>query len=131
MDLLQSLNETEEIRDCRRMSPPMEKKCDAIKSKVPKLRSASSVDGMVARRARAAIHKESAEASRPSSCCARREASDPQRVNASTVPWQVIQGVNSPSAQAGSREGFVNYTFLTNTKSGMEALKCALPLKTL
>ena len=54
--------------------------------------------------------------------------SAPSRVNASTVPWRVIQGVNLPPEQVGSREGFKRDAFLTNSKSGMEALKCDLPL---
>ena len=47
------------------------------------------------------------------------------------MPWRFIQGMNPPPAQAGSREGFKSDVFLTNSESGTEALKCALPLKTL
>ena len=36
-----------------------------------------------------------------------------------------------PPAQAGSREGFISEMLFTNSKSGREALKCALPLNTL
>ena len=78
MELLQSIDETKEIYDFRLVSYPVERRCDATKVKVPKLQSASSVDGMVLRCTRAVVHKESAEASQTSNCCARREASDIQ-----------------------------------------------------
>ena len=110
--------------------PPAEKRCDATKAKVPRSRSASSADGIAARRTRAAFRRESAEARRPSSYWARREASTPPRVDASTVPCRVSQGVNPPPAHAGSREGLINDTFLTRASNGREALKCALPPNT-
>ena len=34
--------------------------------------------------------------------------------------------MNTPPVHVGSREGFKRDVFLTNAKSGMEALKCAL-----
>ena len=78
--------------------PAVEKRCDATKAEVPKSRSASSTDGMQARRTHAAVRRESTKAIRLSSCCARREASAPSQVDASTVPWRFIQGMNHPSA---------------------------------
>ena len=42
----------------------------------------------------------------------------------------VIQGVTPTPEQAGSMEGFKSDTFLTDARSGKEALKCALPPKT-
>ena len=103
--------------------PPDEKRCDATKANVPRSRSASSADGMMARRTLAAIRKESADARRPSNCCARREASALPRVDASTGHWRVSQVVNPLPVHAGSREGFNRLTFFTNTSRGREALK--------
>ena len=53
--------------------PAAEKRHDATKAKVPKWCSALSEEGMQARQTRAAFRRESAKASRPSICCARRE----------------------------------------------------------
>ena len=55
--------------------PPAEKRCGATKAKVPRLRSASAVDEMMARRTLVAIRKEFDEDRPPYNCCARREAS--------------------------------------------------------
>ena len=52
------------------------------------------------------------------------------KLQKSTVPWCIIQGVNPPPEQADSREGFIKETFLTNEMSRREALKCALLQKT-
>ena len=103
---------------------PAEKRCDVIKAKVPRSRSASTADGMTARRTLAAIFKESVGARSPSNCCARREASAPSQVDTSTNPWRVSQGVNPPPpVHAGSREGFSRLTFLTNASRRREVLK--------
>ena len=111
---------------CRTLT---ENRWDSTKAKVTNSRIASSVNGMTSRRTRVSVCKESAEASRPFRYCARREVSNPLRVDASTVTWRVIQGVKPPPPPAhyGSREGFINVTFFTNANSGMEVLKCALP----
>ena len=42
------------------------------------------------------ISKESDDSKRPYNCCARREASSPPQVDASTNTWRVSQGVNPP-----------------------------------
>ena len=52
--------------------PHAEKRCNAAKAKVPRLQSDLSVDGISARQNQADVHKESAEARQPSSCCANR-----------------------------------------------------------
>ena len=52
--------------------PPVDKRCDATKENVPRSRSASSADGMAARRTLAAVHRESANVRRLSSCWSRR-----------------------------------------------------------
>ena len=92
--------------------PPGEKRCNEKKAKVPRSRSASTVDGMASRRTFTAIRKESADARHPSNCCTRREASVPPRVDASTDPWRSSQVVNPPPVHAGSREGFNRLKFL-------------------
>ena len=101
----------------------VEKRCDATKVNVPRSQSALSAEGVTARRTLAAIRKESADARRLSSCCARREASAPPRVDASTDHWRVSQGVNPPPVHTGSREGFSRLTFFTNAIRSREALK--------
>ena len=63
-----------------------------MKEKVPKSRSALSVDGMTASQSRVAFRRDSAEYSLPSSFCVRKEVSAPPRADALTVPWRVIQG---------------------------------------
>ena len=98
--------------------PAAEKRCDVMKGKVPKSRSALSTDGIQVKRTHVDVRRDSSEDSLLYIFCTRREASDPSRVNASTVPWRVIQDVNPPPAQAGSREGFKRDAFLTNSKSG-------------
>ena len=101
----------------------MEKWCDTIKANMPRFQSASSAEGMMARRTLTAICKESADARRLSNCYTRREASSPPRVDASTDPWRVIQGMNFHPLHTGSRDGFSRLTFFTNTSRGREALK--------
>ena len=103
--------------------PPAEKRCDTTKVNVTRSRSASFADGMTARRTLASIRKESADARRPPNFCARRKASEPPRIDASTDPWRVIQGVNPPPVHAGSREGFIRFTFFANASRGRESLK--------
>ena len=66
--------------------PPAENRCEAKKANMTKSRSASSADGIAARRTLATVCGESTEVKRLSICCDRREASDPPRVAASTVP---------------------------------------------
>ena len=100
----------------------MEKRFNTNKFKVTKSRSALYADKRTARQNLAAIHKESADASCPSNCCARSEASEPSQVDASTSSWRVSQCVNPP-AKAGSREGFSRLKFLTKTSRGREVLK--------
>ena len=86
VELLQFLNETEEIRECFCMSPPLDKMCNATKAKVTKLCSAASAEEMNTSLTRTNVCKKSADSSRPSRCCSRREASNPPRVDVSTVP---------------------------------------------
>ena len=45
------------------------------------------------------------------------------RFYASTMVWNIRHKVNPPPAHAGSREGFISKTFLTNARRGREALK--------
>ena len=71
-------------------------------------------DGMANRRNLANIHTESAEAKRLSRCYVRREASTPQWVDASTVPWSVRHGDIPQTNQDGSREGFQRNMLLKN-----------------
>ena len=54
-------------------------------------------------------------------------------MDALTITFQVSHGVNPPPPpeQAGYREGFIKDTLQTRARSGREALKCALPHKTL
>ena len=80
-----------------------EKRCDGMTGKVPKSRSAFSTDGIQIKRTHVDVRRDSSEDSLLSICCTMREASDPSRVDALTVPWRFIQGVNPPPAQAGSR----------------------------
>ena len=91
---------------------PAEMRCDAKKAKVPRSRRASSADGMTASRTLAAIRKESANVRRLSNCCVRREASEPQWVDASTDSWLVSQGVTPPCARrvkVGVQKAHVSY----------------------
>ena len=78
--------------------PFAEKMCEATKAGVPKSQSASSADGVATRRTLVDVHRESSKAKRLSSYCARREASSPLWVAASTVPWHVRHGLNPPRA---------------------------------
>ena len=107
--------------------PPAEKRCKEMKANMPKSESVSSADGIAARRTLTSARRESAKAKLPSRCWARSEASDPPRVYTSTVPWCVIYGVNPPSVQDGSKEGFHSVTFFKNSRRRFDALKCALP----
>ena len=65
---------------------PEKKRCDATKAEFPKLCSASSLGSIYARQTREAIHRESIEAKYPSISYARKEASVPNQVDASTAP---------------------------------------------
>ena len=62
-------------------------------------------DGMANRRNLANIHMESAEAKRLSRCYVRREASTPQWVDASTVPWSVRHGDSPNQIRMGLGRG--------------------------
>ena len=93
----------------------------------PRSLSVSSMDGMAEIRTLSDICKDSDDANRPSNCCARREASKPLQVYASTYPWRVSQGVNTPPVQAGSREAFISLTFLIKLNRGRGALKWPSP----
>ena len=79
---------------------PAEKRCKATNSKVLRSQSASSADGMAARRTRAAVRREYSNARCLSSCWARREAYLPPRVDDWTVPCLVSHGVNPPPPRA-------------------------------
>ena len=48
--------------ECR---PPVDKRCDATKTNVPRSRSASSADGMADRRTLVSVHRESTNSMRP------------------------------------------------------------------
>ena len=63
---------------------------------MPKLRSALSKEGIPARRTLTSICRDSVEIKRPSSCCDRKEAAIPHQVDAATVHWCIIHGVNPP-----------------------------------
>ena len=70
--------------------PPAENRCEVTKTNVPKLRSASSAEGIAARRTLVAVRRDSAKAKRPSSCCTKRETpAPPPRVDISSVPCHV------------------------------------------
>ena len=98
--------------------PLAEKRCNATKVNVPRSRITSSTDGMAARWTLTAIYKESVDAMCPSNCYVRRESSAPPRVDASINPWRVIQGVNTPSVQSGSKGGVQKAHIFDKRKDG-------------
>ena len=106
---------------------PAENKC---KENVPKSQRNSSMYKIADKRTLMDIRKYFPKAKHPSSCWARRDASDPPpRVDTSTVPCCVRHRINPSSVQAGYREVFTSETFHNKASSGRDVLKCNLPPK--
>ena len=103
MEILQPLNEAVELGNSKHVTPTHGEEVRRDKGEGAKVAKFLVRGRMVARRTLVATRKYYANARRPSNLCARREASAPPRVDASTDLWQVSQGVNTPPAHAGSR----------------------------
>ena len=105
VELRQPLNGAEELRNDRKLASTYgeEVKCNRFEyAKVAKCLFCGRDDGKAKI---VAMGKESANVRCPSNCYSRREASAPPWVDASTDPWQVIQGTNPPPCANGVEIG--------------------------